>query len=103
MALRRSLSFTNAFTVAYDEWLAALAQYLNVQIRELIFFLIYTGNIELALKIAVRLRNYDDILDSLQIYSIIATCAICCRAFETASKAFTELEALPIVSDGFFY
>ncbi|XP_065214168.1 WD repeat-containing protein 35 [Planococcus citri] len=53
------------------------------------------GNLDSALKIAVRLRNYDDILDPIQIYSIITTSAICCKAFDTASKAFIELEAIP--------
>ena len=55
-------------------------------------------NIEAALKTAIRLRYYDDVLDPQQTYSIIAVCAIACHTFEIASKAFTELETLETVS-----
>ncbi|XKL59501.1 hypothetical protein PGB90_000517 [Kerria lacca] len=57
-------------------------------------FLLINGNTESALHCSVRLRNYNDVLNPQQVYSIIAVCAISCNAFETASKAFTELETL---------
>lgn len=57
-------------------------------------------NAEAALKTAIRLRCYEDVLDQQQTYCIIAVCAVACEAFEIASKAFTELETLETVSHG---
>lgn len=63
-----------------------------------IFILNITGKTEAALRTSVILRNYDDVLQRRQIYCIIAVCAVTCQAFKTASRAFTELETLQVVS-----
>ncbi|XP_026679019.1 WD repeat-containing protein 35, partial [Diaphorina citri] len=49
---------------------------------------------EWALSSGLTLRQFEDILSSEQIYSIIALAAIKSRAFGTASKAFMKLEAI---------
>lgn len=58
----------------------------------------FTGKAELALRSAIKLRAYDDVLNPQQTCSILAICAIASRAFEIASKAFTELEILETVA-----
>ncbi|KAG8232916.1 hypothetical protein J437_LFUL011025 [Ladona fulva] len=56
---------------------------------------LYEGNLDTALKTAMNLQSYDDILDYETVYSLIALSACGCEAYEVCSKAFMKLEAIP--------
>lgn len=43
---------------------------------------------------ALHLRDYEDIIPAVEIYSLLALCACANRAFGTCSKAFVKLESL---------
>ncbi|XP_055481799.1 WD repeat-containing protein 35 isoform X5 [Psammomys obesus] len=55
---------------------------------------LYEGYVDTALKTALHLRDYEDIIPSVEIYSLLALCACASRAFGTCSKAFIKLESL---------
>ncbi|XP_012869217.1 PREDICTED: WD repeat-containing protein 35 [Dipodomys ordii] len=55
---------------------------------------LYEGYVDTALKTALHLRDYEDIIPAVEIYSLLALCACACRAFGTCSKAFIKLESL---------
>ncbi|XP_049640768.1 WD repeat-containing protein 35 isoform X1 [Suncus etruscus] len=55
---------------------------------------LYEGNGDMALKTALHLRDYEDIISAVEIYSLLALCACTSRAFGTCSKAFVKLESL---------
>ncbi|XP_028927850.1 WD repeat-containing protein 35 isoform X2 [Ornithorhynchus anatinus] len=59
---------------------------------------LYEGYVETALKTALHLRDYEDIIPAVEIYSLLAVCGCACRAFGTCSKAFIKLEALETLS-----
>jgi len=40
------------------------------------------------------LRDYEDIIPAVEIYSLLALCACANRAFDICSKAFVKLESL---------
>lgn len=44
--------------------------------------------------LALHLRDYEDIIPAVEIYSLLALCACANRAFDTCSKAFVKLESL---------
>lgn len=44
--------------------------------------------------VALHLRDYEDIIPVVEIYSLLALCACANRAFDTCSKAFVKLESL---------
>lgn len=44
--------------------------------------------------LALHLRDYEDIIPAVEIYSLLALCACANRAFYTCSKAFVKLESL---------
>jgi len=46
------------------------------------------------MKTALHLREYDDILDPVDIYSLLALASCANRAFGTCSKALSKLESL---------
>lgn len=48
--------------------------------------------------LALHLRDYEDIIPSVEIYSLLALCACASRAFGTCSKAFIKLESLETLS-----
>merc|ERR1711871_233052 len=48
-----------------------------------------------ALRCAVRLTEYDDIVDPLLAYSLLALAAAATRNYAICSKAFVKLESLP--------
>ena len=52
------------------------------------------GNLDLALLTAMRLMEYDEYVDPLEAYSVIALAAFYNKNFGICSKAFTRLEAL---------
>ncbi|KAH0520873.1 WD repeat-containing protein 35 [Microtus ochrogaster] len=59
---------------------------------------LYEGYVDTALKTALHLRDYEDIIPSVEIYSLLALCACASRAFGTCSKAFIKLESLETLS-----
>lgn len=55
---------------------------------------LYKGNREAAMVTALQLRQYEDLLNPVDIYSLLAlTCSVN-RAFGTCSKAFIKLQSL---------
>lgn len=44
--------------------------------------------------LALHLRDYEDIIPAVEIYSLLALCACAKREFDTCSKAFVKLESL---------
>lgn len=48
----------------------------------------------LLIYLALHLRDYEDIIPAVEIYSLLALCACANRAFGTCSKAFVKLESL---------
>ncbi|XP_057331775.1 WD repeat-containing protein 35 [Microplitis mediator] len=55
---------------------------------------IYAGDTDAAMKTALRLREYEDILECEEIYSLLALASANNQAFATCSKAFIKLEGL---------
>ena len=55
---------------------------------------LYSGYVDAAMKTAMHLREYEDILDPVVIYSLLALVASNNRCFGTCSKAFIKLESL---------
>ncbi|KAJ3193848.1 WD repeat-containing protein 35 [Irineochytrium annulatum] len=59
----------------------------------------YSGNVPGALKTAVHLRNYEDIIDAKIINALVALISFHDSHFGVCSTAFIKLEALPDISD----
>ncbi|KAG7199655.1 hypothetical protein KM043_014248 [Ampulex compressa] len=59
----------------------------------------YDGNFDAAMKTALRLREYEDILDAEDIYCLLALSSAVNHAFATCSKAFIKLEALDTITE----
>ncbi|OCT79015.1 WD repeat-containing protein 35 [Xenopus laevis] len=55
---------------------------------------LYEGHLDAAMRTALHLRDYEDIIPAVEIYSLLALCACANRAFGTCSKAFIKLESL---------
>ena len=55
---------------------------------------LYEGYVDAAMKTALHLREYEDMLNHEDIYSLLALSSCANRAFGTCSKAFIKLEAL---------
>lgn len=51
------------------------------------------------MKTALNLREYEDVLKSEDVYSLLALASCANRAFGTCSKAFIKLEALEELSE----
>jgi len=60
---------------------------------------LYEGHYEQAMKTALRLADYEDILDTQTIYSIIALTTYYNKFFMQCSKAFIKLEASPDINE----
>ncbi|KAM9786504.1 WD repeat-containing protein 35 isoform X1 [Syngnathus typhle] len=58
---------------------------------------LYEGYTENAMHTALHLREYEDIIPAVEIYSLLAICSSASRAFGTCSQAFIKLEALESV------
>jgi WD repeat-containing protein 35 len=50
--------------------------------------------LDAAMKTALRLQEYEELLDAETVFSLIALTSGCSRAFATCSKAFIKLEAI---------
>eukprot|EP00057_Strongylocentrotus_purpuratus_P012812 XP_011667286.1 PREDICTED: WD repeat-containing protein 35 isoform X1 [Strongylocentrotus purpuratus] len=55
---------------------------------------LYQGYVDASMKTALHLREYDDILDPVDIFSILALASCANKAFGTCSKALSKLETL---------
>merc|ERR1719458_2029880 len=55
---------------------------------------LYEGFVDAAMKTALHLRDFEDMLNIEDIYSLLALSSCANRAFGTCSKAFIKLEAL---------
>ncbi|XP_056151968.1 WD repeat-containing protein 35 [Lampris incognitus] len=55
---------------------------------------LYEGYMENAMRTALHLRDYEDIIPAVEIYSLLAICSSASRAFSTCSRAFIKLESL---------
>ena len=60
---------------------------------------LYEGYVDAAMKTALHLRDYEDVLNIEDIYSLLALSSCANRAFGTCSKAFIRLEALEELTD----
>ncbi|KAF6259424.1 intraflagellar transport protein [Scenedesmus sp. NREL 46B-D3] len=69
---------------AYHFWLLAHQQ-------------LYNGQADAALRTALRLRQYDDVLDPADVYAFLALVGFYSNFYRTCSKAFVKLEALPSI------
>jgi WD repeat-containing protein 35 len=69
---------------AYHFWLLAHRQ-------------LYNGNVDLAMRTALHLRDYEDVLDPLEIYSFLGLSAFYNKFFGQCSKAFIKLECMPAI------
>lgn len=61
---------------------------------------LYEGYVDAAMKTALHLREYEDILETEDIYCILALASCANRAFGTCSKAFIRLESLEKIPEG---
>ncbi|XP_064159333.1 WD repeat-containing protein 35 isoform X1 [Anguilla rostrata] len=55
---------------------------------------LYDGYVDAAMRTALHLRDYEDIIPAVEIYSLLAVCSSANRAFGTCSRAFIKLESL---------
>ncbi|NWU98188.1 WDR35 protein, partial [Upupa epops] len=55
---------------------------------------LYKGSVAAALQTALYLRDFEDIIPAVEIYSLLALCACANRAFDICSKAFVKLQSL---------
>uniref|UniRef100_A0A915KVF2 Uncharacterized protein n=1 Tax=Romanomermis culicivorax TaxID=13658 RepID=A0A915KVF2_ROMCU len=55
---------------------------------------LFEGNVDAAMKTALHLIEFDDILDPLEIYSILALTSCANRQFSVCSRAFIKLESM---------
>lgn len=60
--------------------------------------IICLGFAEAAMHTALCLKNYEDILNTEEIYSLLSLASSACQAFGTCSRAFMKLENLESVS-----
>ncbi|XP_057598538.1 WD repeat-containing protein 35 isoform X2 [Hippopotamus amphibius kiboko] len=86
------LSTTSRFTD--NAWRGAEAYHFFILAQRQL----YEGYVDTALKTALHLRDYEDIIPAVEIYSLLALCACASRAFGTCSKAFIKLESLETLS-----
>lgn len=59
---------------------------------------LYEGYVDAAMKTALHLRDYEDVLNQEDIYTLLALSSCANRAFATCSKAFIKLESLENLS-----
>ncbi|KAM6355755.1 WD repeat-containing protein 35 isoform 3-T3 [Podargus strigoides] len=82
------LSATNRF--ADNAWRGAEAYHFFILAQRQL----YKGSLDAALKTALHLVDYEDIIPAVEIYSLLALCACANRAIDICSKAFVKLESL---------
>lgn len=72
-----------------------LSHWHNLHLRRLSFFRFpHHSSVFNSFLKALHLREYEDIIPSVEIYSLLAICASANRAFGTCSQAFIKLESL---------
>uniref|UniRef100_A0A8I5QZ86 WD repeat-containing protein 35 n=1 Tax=Papio anubis TaxID=9555 RepID=A0A8I5QZ86_PAPAN len=86
------LSTTDRFTD--NAWRGAEAYHFFILAQRQL----YEGYVDTALKTALHLKDYEDIIPPVEIYSLLALCACASRAFGTCSKAFIKLKSLETLS-----
>ncbi|XP_014880657.1 WD repeat-containing protein 35-like [Poecilia latipinna] len=59
---------------------------------------LHAGYPENATRTALHLREYEDVIPAVEIYSLLALCSAANRSFGTCSKAFIKLESLESLS-----
>ncbi|KAJ3153524.1 WD repeat-containing protein 35 [Geranomyces variabilis] len=59
----------------------------------------YAGNVDGAVKTALHLREYEDLIDARVIFTLLALVSFYAKRFEACSKAFVKLESLPGASE----
>ncbi|XP_071111924.1 WD repeat-containing protein 35-like isoform X1 [Haliotis cracherodii] len=59
---------------------------------------LHDGYVDAAMRTALHLREYEDIINPVDIYSLLALCACANKAFGTCSKAFIKLESIDVLS-----
>eukprot|EP00232_Nephroselmis_pyriformis_P019088 CAMPEP_0182899530 /NCGR_PEP_ID=MMETSP0034_2-20130328/28121_1 /TAXON_ID=156128 /ORGANISM="Nephroselmis pyriformis, Strain CCMP717" /LENGTH=1198 /DNA_ID=CAMNT_0025033565 /DNA_START=181 /DNA_END=3774 /DNA_ORIENTATION=- len=69
---------------AYHFWLLAHRQ-------------MYAGNFDAAMRTAIHLCEYDDVLDTVDVYSFLALASFYNRFYNQGSKAFIKLESDPAI------
>ncbi len=57
---------------------------------------LYDGQVENALKTAMHLMGYEDVMSAVDIYSLIALASYYAKYFAQCSKAFIRLESLDL-------
>ncbi|XP_031786883.1 WD repeat-containing protein 35 [Nasonia vitripennis] len=55
---------------------------------------LYASEPEAAMRTALRLREYEELLDQEPVYALLALASCACRALATCSRAFVRLEAI---------
>eukprot|EP00842_Homolaphlyctis_polyrhiza_P002203 jgi/Hompol1/2984/HPOL_006277-RA len=59
----------------------------------------YSGNLEGSLITALHLRDFEDIIGAKTIYSLLALVSFHAKRYNTCSKTFIKLEALPMATE----
>uniref|UniRef100_A0A9J8C423 WD repeat domain 35 n=1 Tax=Cyprinus carpio carpio TaxID=630221 RepID=A0A9J8C423_CYPCA len=73
-----------------DAWCGAEAYHFFLLVQRQL----YEGKVDAAMRTALHLRDYEDIIPAVEIYSLLATCSSANRAFGICSRAFIKLESL---------
>jgi len=60
---------------------------------------LYEGKLEDAMNTALCLREYDDVLQSIDIYSLLALTSAAIKCYSVCSKAFVKLESLETLTE----
>ena len=87
-------SGTSGAKVLDNAWRGAAAYHYYVLAHKQL----YSGTMEAAMKTAIRLAEYEDILPRADIYSIIALTAYHSKDYNVCSRAFIKLETLDDLS-----
>lgn len=60
---------------------------------------LYAGDVEAAMRTALRLVDYEDILEPKEIYSLICLAAFYNKNYQQCSRAFTKLESMDDIAE----
>lgn len=60
---------------------------------------LYAGQVDEAMRTAQRLREYEQVLDAAEIYSLVALTAFHAKFYGQCSRALIKLEALPLPAE----
>ncbi|VDM42438.1 unnamed protein product, partial [Toxocara canis] len=59
---------------------------------------LYAGDVDAAMKTALHLTDFDDILEPVEVFSLLALASCAARQFSVCSRAFIKLESLTTIS-----